>query len=663
MNRTIAVILTFLFAITACDRPLPYDPDADAQGHTAPTAATVAANRAVLEVLDFSDRQDFEDATRGLIATDADLRIEAADGSVVWDLSANAFIQGEAPESVNPSLWRQARLNNIHGLFEVTDGIYQLRGYDLSNMTLIEGRTGWIVVDPLTARETAAAAFAFAQEQLGTRPVVALIFTHSHIDHFGGVLGVLTAEGVQAQNLRIIAPEGFMEEATSENIIAGTAMSRRATFMYGRRLARSERGHVDTGLGISPAFGRFGLLAPTEIVDRTPQSLVIDGVEFVFQNAPGSEAPAELTFYLPHAKAYQGAEVTSHNLHNLYTLRGAKVRDALRWSGYIDEAIDLFGAAEIYLASHHWPIWGNERVVRFLEVQRDTYKYLHDQTVRLFNQGLTPGEIAETLELPPSLRTEFHNRGYYGTVRHNARAVYQNYLGWYDGNPANLNPLPPLAAGRRYVALAGGAEALLQNARAAYDAGDYRWTAELLNHLVFADPHNAAAKALLAAAYDQLGYQSESGPWRDVYLSAAFELRHGPPEQGLNVATMADLLRQTPVQRFFDSMATRLNGPDAEGVDLSVDFAFTDLGEHYRLHIGNSVLHHRSIRPGGEPVPAADATLRLTHAMFLAMVGGQAGLPDLLLSEEVELEGSKLDLLKFFSLFEKPDGRFDIVIP
>lgn len=645
--------------LTACDDRPPYDPDADRNGHTAPTEATIAANQAVLESLDFSDEQDFADAARGLIASEASLRVLSDTGSPVWDLSANAFIAGEAPASVNPSLWRQARLNNIHGLFEVTEGIYQLRGYDLSNMTLIEGETGWIVVDPLTARETAAAAFAFARRHLGERPIVAMIFTHSHIDHFGGVLGVLTSEGVQAENMRIIAPAGFMQEATSENVIAGTAMGRRAMFMYGKRLARSERGHVDSGIGVSPAFGSFGLLEPTEIIDHTPHKLVIDGLEFVFQNAPGSEAPAELTFYLPHARAFHGAEVTSHSLHNLYTLRGAKVRDALLWSHYIDESIGLFGEADVYLASHHWPIWGNRRIIEFLQVQRDTYKFIHDQTVRLFNQGMTPSEIAEVIELPESLQKGFHNRGYYGTLRHNARAVYQNYLGWYDGNPARLNPLPPAEAGRRYVKLAGGADAVLSEARSAYDQADYRWAAELLNHLVFADPDNGAARSLLAAIYDQLGYQAESGAWRDVYLSAAFELRHGPPEQGLNIATMTDVLRQTPVQRFFDSMAVRLNGPEAEGVELSVNFVFADLGESYLVHVSNAVLHHRP----SEPDAPADATLRMTHGMFVSMLLGQAGLKDLLLSDEIELQGSKLDLLKLFSLLDKPEGRFGIVTP
>jgi alkyl sulfatase BDS1-like metallo-beta-lactamase superfamily hydrolase len=656
--KTLAVVAAGLL-LTACDRQLPYAPDADANGHTAPTAATIAANSAVLEALDFSNEQDFEDARRGLIATDPNLQVHTSNGTPVWDLPANAFINGPAPDSVNPSLWRQARLNNIHGLFEVTEGIYQLRGYDLSNMTIIEGDTGWIIVDPLTARETAEAALAFALQHLEQRPVVAMIFTHSHIDHFGGVLGVLASGLVQAENIRIIAPEGFMEEATSENLIAGTAMSRRAMLMYGKNLARSERGHVDSGLGISPAFGTFGLLEPTEIIDRTPQTLEIDGIEFVFQNAPGSEAPAELTFYLPHAKAFNGAEVTSHNMHNLYTLRGAKVRDALRWSNTIDESIRLFGEAEVYLASHHWPIWGNERIIEFLEVQRDTYKYLHDQTVRLFNQGLTPGEIAEQLELPASLQTAFHNRGYYGTTRHNARAVYQGYLGWYDGNPANLNPHPPVEAARRYVELAGGSEAMLQQAQAAFDDADYRWAAELLNHLVFAEPGNTGAKALLAACYDQLGYQAESGPWRDVYLSGAYELRNGPPDQGLNVAAMEDVLRQTPVRRFFDSMAARLNGPDAEDVELRVNFVFTDLGESYLLDISNAVLHHWPSTPDTQ----ADASLNLTHEMFIRMLTGKAGVKDLLLSDELDLEGSKLDLVKFFSLFDNPEGRFDIVTP
>ena len=633
--------------------------DADEAGHSAPTTATQLANREIQESLPFADRQDFEDARRGLIASDPGLLIKTVSGEVVWDPSAYGFINGEASASVNPSLWRQASLNNIHGLFEVTPGIYQVRGYDLSNMTIIVGDSGWIIVDPLTSRETAAAAIALARKHLELRPVVAVIFTHSHIDHFGGVLGVLSQEEIDTGQVRIVAPEGFMHEATSENIIAGMAMSRRSIYMYGKQLSRSVRGHVGSGLGKSPAFGSFGILAPTEIVDHTPQTLKIDGLDFVFQNAPGSEAPAELTFYLPKFKAFNSAEITSRNLHNLYTLRGAKVRDGLKWSNYIDEAIDLFGEAEVYLASHHWPLWGKKRISDFLKIQRDTYKYIHDQTVRMFNEGLTPLEIAEQIKLPASLQQTFSNRGYYGTLRHNSRAVYQAYLGWFDGNPANLNPLPPSQAGIKYVELVGGAGALLDRANEAYARSEYRWAAELLNHLVMAQPAHVQARELLAQTYDQLGYQAESGPWRDVYLSGAFELRHGAVKKGIDIAIMEDILRQTPVQRFFDSMAVKLNGPDAEGVVLSVNIVFTDTGESYLLSIENSVLHHRS----STIETAADAMMKISHDLFIRMLIGQAGLRDTLFSDELEVEGSIIDMLRFFSLFGKPDGTFNIVTP
>src|SRR5262245_7252441 len=417
----------------------------DAQGHTPATGETTSANAAIAEALPLGDQQDFDDVRRGLVAGDRDVVIPGDGGTTIWDTRRYGFVQGDPPPSVNPSLWRQAKLNGVHGLFEVVPGIHQVRGYDLANMTIVDGKTGWIVVDPLGSRETSAAALALARRALGDKPIVAVIFTHSHVDHFGGIDGVLPDDTARA-GVRVIAPRGFLEEATSENILAGLAMGRRAAFMYGMPLARGPRGHVDTGLGKEPARGHFSILAPTELVDRTPQPMEIDGVRFVFQYAPGSEAPAELTFYLPDAKAFCGAEVVSHNMHNLYTLRGAKVRDALRWSGYIDEAIGLFGDAQVVFISHHWPVWGNARVLTYLKQQRDTFRYLHDQTLRLANDGETPQEIAEQLELPPSLRTVFSSRGYYGTVRHNARGIYQNYFGWYDGNPAHLNPLPPVEA-------------------------------------------------------------------------------------------------------------------------------------------------------------------------------------------------------------------------
>jgi alkyl sulfatase BDS1-like metallo-beta-lactamase superfamily hydrolase len=551
-------------------------------------------------------------------------------------------------------------LNGGHGLFQVTEGIYQVRGYDLSNMTWIRGRSGWIVVDTLTSRETAAAAAALARRELGDAPVVAVILTHSHVDHFGGIAGLLNDDEQRSGRVRIVAPLGFLEEATSENVLAGIAMGRRASFMYGTNLPRGERGHVDSGLGREPARGTIGLVRPTDLIDRTPQAMEIDGVRFIFQYAPDSEAPAELTFYLPDRRALCGAELISHNLHNLYTLRGAKVRDALLWSSYIDQALELFGDAEVVFASHHWPVWGNARVVAYLKRQRDAYRYIHDQTVRLANAGYTPREIAEQLELPATLRSEFAVRDYYGTVRHNAKGVYQAYFGWFDGNPANLDPLPPAEACVRYVEAMGGAAAVREKAEQAYARGDYRWAATLLDHLVFAAPDDERARELLARTYDQLGYQAESGPWRDVYLSGAHELRHGSEGSAFDPAAVADLLRHTPLEQLFAAMATRLDGPEAEGKTMTVNFVFTDLGESHVLTLENSVLHHRR-RP--EPDPAADVTVRLTKDFFLRMVARQAGLREMIFSDDFAVDGSRVELLTFFSLLDTPDGDFAIVTP
>ncbi len=587
------------------------------------------------------------------------LRVENASGKTIWNMSDYDFIQGEAPASVNPSLWRQASLNNIHGLFKVSDGIYQLRGFDLANITLIEGKTGWIVVDPGTATETAAA-WKFASEHLDTKPIVSVIFTHSHIDHFGGVMGLLRASGTDPAEVRIIAPKGFMEEATSENVLASATMGRRSVYMYGKQLARSERGHVGSGLGRSPAFGSVSVLEPTELIDSTPQKKIIDGVPFTFQYTPESEAPAELMFYLPEHKALCGAEVISRNMHNIYTLRGAKVRDALKWSGYIDEALSLFPEAEVYFGSHHWPMWETPKINTFLKQQRDTYKYIHDQTMRLAAHGYTPGEIAQEIEMPESLRSSFSSRGYYGTLRHNARAVYQGYFDWYDGNPANLDPLPPVESAKRTIKLMSGSEQVLEQARASFDAGEYRWVAELLNKLVFAEPDNTAAKALLARNYDQLGYQAESGPWRDVYLSGAYELRHGAAgESGVDTANALGLLKETPLPRFFDAMAVMLNGPDADGMEMTINLNFTDIQESYSLYIENAVLHHRP----GLAQENVSATIHLSHELFLKMLTGQAGFKDTIMGDDLEIEGSRIDLLRFFSLIDPAAESFNIVTP
>jgi len=658
MKTNLTVVLcTLVFVLFGCEKQA--DISVDDHGFSAPTKLTADLNAAVEKELPLDDQQDFEDARRGFIASDENLKVVNPNIGTIWDQTAYTFMDGKAPASANPSIWRQARLNNIHGLFEVTKGIYQLRGFDLANMTLIEGRNGWIVVDPLTAKETSARAWAFALKHLKNRAITAVIFTHSHIDHFGGATGILSPEEADAGKVRIIAPHGFMEEAVSENVIAGIAMSRRALYMYGSRLPRSERGHIGTGLGKEPAMGSIGILAPTEIITRTPEEKVIDGVRFVFQNVPASEAPAELTFYLPDFKTFCGAEIASHCLHNLYTLRGAKVRDALKWSGYIDEAINLFGEAEIYFGVHHWPIWGNDRVVNFLKKQRDVYKYIHDQTVRMANAGMTPREISAELEFPESMRTTFSNRGYYGTLSHNAKAVYQFYFGWYDGNPAHLNPLTPVESAARYVEFMGGADSVLTKARASFDKGEYRWTAEVLNHLVFAEPGNKQAKELLARTYDQLGYQAESGPWRDVYLTGAFELRHDGPEKGLDISAAMELLEQTPISNFLDSMSVRLNGPKADGKNMMINLVFTDLNQSYVLHVENAVLHHKMAPPDA----GANATLNITHKMFLRMAMNTAGIKDFLFSDDIELSGSKIDLIRFFSLLDRPEGKFNIVTP
>jgi alkyl sulfatase BDS1-like metallo-beta-lactamase superfamily hydrolase len=633
--------------------------DADTSGFSAPTEITRRINAKAGQELPLADRDDFENARRGLVASAPHLQVTDAAGAELWNMDRFDFIRGPAPASVNPSLWRQAQLNNIHGLFEVTPSIYQLRGFDLANMTLIAGATGWIVVDPLTTRETAAAALAFAMQHLEPGPVSAIVYTHSHIDHFGGVLGVISAEQAAERKVPIIAPEGFMAEATSENIIAGIAMGRRAVYQFGNHLPPSVRAYVDSGIGKKVPFGSFGILKPNTTVDQTHQTMTIDGVRFIFQYAPESEAPAEMTFYLPDLKAFCGADVVLHNMHNLYTLRGAKVRDATKWSRYIDEAIDLFGDAEIFFACHHWPLWGNQKIIELLEKQRDLYQYIHDQTMRLANAGYTPREIAEALELPETLNMFFPNRGYYGTLRHNSKAVYQAYLGWYDGNPANLDPLPPEASAARYVDYMGGAEAILVKARQSFEKGDYRWVAEVLNHLIFAEPENRAAKTLLARTYDQLGYQAESGIWRNAYLTAAYELRHGTPDKGIDLSRAYELLKRTPPAMFFDSMAVRLDGPKAADRTMVLNVVFTDIGESYVLTLKNAVLHHRA----APPEPGADVTLQITHDLFVRMLTGQAGLKETLFSDQLEVSGSRLDLLAFLMLLDRPKGNFNIVVP
>ncbi|MFP6663152.1 MAG: alkyl sulfatase dimerization domain-containing protein [Deltaproteobacteria bacterium] len=629
------------------------------QGFTAPSKYTISANAAVANALNLDDPADAIDATFGRIAQEDELVIRDATGRILWDARSYAFVQGDAPASVNPSLWRQEKLNNEHGLFKVKDGIYQVRGYDLANMSIIEGDTGWILIDPLGSEETAAAAIALARKHLGEKPIRAILFTHSHIDHFGGIGGILSGDPEIDGQIRLIAPKGFVAEATSENILAGTAMGRRATFMYGFGLERSPRGHIGSGLGKEPARGTFSIAIPTESIDHTGQKLTIDGVDFTFQYTPESEAPAEFLFYLPQKNALFGAEVVSRNMHNVLTLRGAKARDALKWSGYIDETIRLFPTSDVLVNSHHWPVRGRTAIRAYLEGQRDTYKFIHDQTLRLANEGMTPREIADALELPESLGRSFANRGYYGTTSHNARAVYQRYFGFYDGNPANLNPLPPTEEAIRFVAAMGGEAAVLTEGQRAFDKGDYRWAARVLNHLVFADPQSQNARTLLAATYDQLGYQAESAPWRDVYLSGALELRIGKAAATIDIAGATGMLQAIPIAGFFDAMAVRIDADKIAGDEMVFNFVFTDLGETHVVEIKNSVLNHRQ----SDPVDNADATIRLTRDFWLGLVSGNAGVREMVFSDEFEVEGSRFALLSFLGSLTAPPGDFAIVTP
>ena len=529
MRLGIFTLLAALF-LSACGES--ERPSADA--HSAVSPEVLQAHAALAQAQNLSDPANHADARKGWMASPKG-QVKDAQGHVIWDYDAFAFVKGNAPDSVNPSLWRQALLNNQIGLFKVTEGIYQLRGFDLANITLIEGKTGWIVVDAATSQETAQAAMAFARQHLGAKPVTAVVFTHSHVDHFGGVLGVVTAQEARQRQIPIVAPVGFMEEATSENLLMGVAMGRRSQYMYGSRLNRDAQGLVDNGLGKAVAYGSIGILPPTVVVDQARQELTLDGRQFIFYNVPGSEAPSEMVFDVPELKAFGGAELMGHTLHNLYTLRGAKVRDALKWASYLDQTLAYAANAQVLFTQHHWPVWGQDNIARFIGQQRDVYKFLHDQTVRQINAGLTGPEIAETMRLPKALQDDLNVHGYYGTVSHNTKAIYQYYMGWYDGNPANLNPLPPVQAAKSYVELGGGADVMVAHAQKAYDKGDFRWAAEVLKHVVLAQPDHAKARQLQAKAFEQMGYMAESAPWRNVYLTGAYELRKGPPEQGMDL--------------------------------------------------------------------------------------------------------------------------------
>lgn len=625
------------------------------------TAATKAANAAVLKALPFSNKADFEDAQRGFIAAQDKLTITQANGTPVWDLeSFKKFISLDkpAPDSVNPSLWRNAQLNMINGLFKVSDRIYQIRGYDMSNLTLIQGDTGWIVFDPLISAETAKAGLDFVNSKLGKRPVVAVVYSHSHIDHYGGVRGIVDEADVKAGKVKIIAPEGFTEHAISENVIAGNAMSRRAIYMYGALLPRDERGSINSGLGQSNSTGTAGLIIPSDIVAKTGTEITVDGVKMVFQMTPGTEAPAEMNTFFPQFKAMWMAENSTNTMHNILTLRGAQVRDALKWAGYLNETINLYGQdVDVKFQSHHWPQWGNAKIIDYWKKQRDLYKYTHDQSVNLLNKGHIGSEIAEQIKLPPELDQFWPNRGYYGTVRHNSRAVYQRYMGWYNANPSDLNDLPPEPAAKKYVEYMGGEAAVLKHAQADFDKGEYRFVATALKHVVFANPNNTAAKNLLADTYEQLGYQAESGPWRGVYLQGAFELRNGVPKAGGVNSASPDTIKAMPPEMLFDYLAVRLNGPRAAGKKIGLNIDFTDLKKQYGLAVENAVLNH------GKPLAQADATITLSKATLDAIQLKEITLEQAIAKGDLKIEGKREAFTDFMSLLDTFPFWFNIVTP
>jgi alkyl sulfatase BDS1-like metallo-beta-lactamase superfamily hydrolase len=625
------------------------------------TPTTEARNRAVLDALPFADRQDFEDARRGFIGTLPDVEIRNDQGRVVWSLREYAFLAAEeAPQTVNPSLWRQARLNLHNGLFNVTGGIFQVRGFDVSNMTLIEGERGVIVIDPLISTETARAGLELYYQHRGRRPVTAVIYTHSHTDHYGGVRGVLDEGEVRAGRVPVIAPDGFLEEVVSESVLAGTPMVRRAQFQFGATLPKGPRGQVDAGLGKGTSRGTVTLIPPTLVITQPFETHRIDGVEIVFQLAPETEAPAEMHMFYPGLRALNLAENATHNLHNTYPLRGAQVRDANGWAKYLDAALDRFADdADVVFAQHHWPVWGRARVRDFLATQRDLYKYLHDQTVRLMNHGLKPSEIAEQLALPASLAATWHVRGYYGTLSHNSKAVYQRYLGWYDANPANLHPLPPVDRARKYVEYMGGAEAARRRAREDFTRGEYRFVAEAMSHLVFADPDDTEARGLGADALEQLGYQAESATWRNAYLLGALELRGGTPTFAARAPVSPDVVRAMTLDLFFDYLAVRLDGGRAAGRTLAINWILPDIGRRYALTLSNCAL---TCRPDRQ-LAGADATVTLARPVLDRLVLRELTLDDAIQSRVARVEGDRGRLAELFDLLDDFGLMFPVVEP
>jgi alkyl sulfatase BDS1-like metallo-beta-lactamase superfamily hydrolase len=634
----------------------------DDKGRAGASKATLAANETLAEGLAFEDTRDFEEAERGLIAPLPDGgRVRNAAGELVWDLSRFEFIHqhGDAPDTVNPSLWRQMRLVVQGGLYEVAPGLYQVRTLDLSNITFAEGPEGIVVFDPLISAETARAALDLYYEHRPRKPVVAVVYSHSHVDHYGGVRGIVEVADVATGKVKVVAPEGFLEAALAENVLAGNVMSRRSSYMYGNLLPADPRGQVGAGLGVSTSSGTIGLIPPTHTISETGQRMTIAGLDFEFMMAPDSEAPAEMHWFIEQFKAVTAAENCCHTLHNTYSIRGTKIRDPLSWSKHLERTIEMWGGrAEIMFGMHHWPAWGNERVRELLGMARDGYRFINDETLRLANHGLTTNEIAEEVAFPPELGRHWAMRGYYGTLNHNVKATYVNYLGWFDGNPATLHTLPPEQAAGRYVEFMGGAEAALKKAREAFEAGEYRWVVEVVNHVVFADPDNESARALQADAMEQLGYQSESGPWRNFYLSAATELRNGVRDLPTPNTASADSVRAMDMPLFFDYLGMRLNGAKAGDRRITIACVLPDIEETWTLLLRHGTLSHRK---GADE--AADATLTIERSHLNEVILGQAKLAELIDAGTANVEGDPQAFHDLIDLLDEFEFWFNIVTP
>ena len=625
------------------------------------TTQTRQINQAARAQLPLADRQSFDEAQRGLIESADDQVIMGPSGRPVWTLRGYEFLkQAEAPDTVHPGLWRHAQVNMANGLFKVTERIYQVRGFDLSNMTIIEGDSGLIVVDPLVSTETAKAGLELFYKHRPRKPVVAVIYSHSHVDHFGGVRGVVDGEDVKAGKVRIIAPAGFMEEAVGENVIAGNAMSRRALFQFGMLLPRSAKGQVDAGLGKPSAPGTISLIAPTQLIEKPVEQHRIDGIDIVFELTPGAEAPSEMIMYHPQFKVLNMTEIATQNMHNLLPIRGALVRDALSWSKYIGSALQRYGArSDVMIAQHHWPIWGSERLQGMLKNQRDTYKFLHDQTVRLMNHGYVASEIAEMVQLPASLAQDWSTHAFYGHQKHNIKAIYQRYLGYYEGNPVQLEALPPVPAAIKAIEYMGGATAVLQRAQQDYERGEYRWVAQVASQLVFADPQNTAARQLAAKAYEQLGYQMESATARNAFLQGASELRNGTPKLPSFLSSSPDVIRSLPLDMFFDYLGVRLNGDKAQGKSIVINWRFTDTGQDYALTLSNSALSHMA----GVQAPNADATLTLARSTLDDISLQKTSFPKALLAGDIKISGNPLKVMELMGLLEDFSPGFPVVEP